>query len=85
MIRKKMKIVFLFLIRIYQIFISPRRGILRHFYFINTQCRFPESCSDFAYRVIKEKGSIRGMKLSLVRLSKCHSWSKRDENICDSS
>lgn len=67
-----MKYILLFLIKIYQLTLSPERGLFRNFYFLPAKCHFEESCSKYAYRVIKEQGSYRGLKLTVSRLSQCH-------------
>lgn len=67
-----MKFILSFLIRIYQSLFSPYSGAFRNFYFFQSQCKFEESCSNFALRVIKEKGAINGMKLAVQRISQCH-------------
>lgn len=51
---------------------SPHKGAFRHLYFIPFNCKFEESCSDYAYRVIKENGAKQGLKLTISRLKKCH-------------
>lgn len=58
-----MKNIALFLIRCYQLFISPLLG--RH-------CRFYPSCSSYTYEVIKKHGLLKGVFLGGKRLLKCH-------------
>lgn len=67
-----MKQLFLALIRVYQLTFSPETGCFRQFYFAPFKCRFEESCSHYAYRVIKENGAFTGLKLAIQRLSRCH-------------
>lgn len=55
-------------ITVYQIFIST---ILKSIIGTNRFCRFEETCSAYAKRVITEKGLLKGFWLSLVRLAKC--------------
>jgi hypothetical protein len=69
-----MKFILSFLIRIYQYLFSPYSGAFRNFYFFQSQCKFEESCSNFALRVIQEKGAINGVKLAVQRISQCHPW-----------
>jgi len=59
-----MKNFLIFLIRLYQFFVSP----LLHAIFGPKLCRYNESCSDYSIRVIKEKGMIKGTVLSARRL-----------------
>ncbi len=73
-----MKYILLFLIKIYQVILSPSTGILKNFYFLPHHCRFEEteSCSKYAYRVIKENGSIKGSKLAFLRFCRCSGFIK---------
>lgn len=58
-----MKNIALFLIRCYQVFISPLLG--RH-------CRFYPSCSSYSYEAIKKHGLLKGVFLGGKRLLRCH-------------
>jgi len=58
-----MKNIALFLIKCYQVFISPLLG--RH-------CRFYPSCSSYTYEAIKKHGLLKGVFLGGKRLLKCH-------------
>jgi putative membrane protein insertion efficiency factor len=58
-----MKNIVLFLIRCYQVLISPLLG--RH-------CRFYPSCSTYTYEAIKKHGLLKGIFLGGKRLLKCH-------------
>lgn len=51
------------LIRVYQLLLSP---------FFRGSCRFTPSCSDYAREAIERHGVIRGLSLSVRRLSRCH-------------
>jgi putative membrane protein insertion efficiency factor len=52
-----------FLIRSYQVLISPYLG--RH-------CRFTPSCSTYAMEAIEKYGSLKGGWLALKRIGRCH-------------
>jgi len=67
-----MKFILSFFIRIYQLLFSPQSGAFRNFYLFHTQCKFEESCSNFALRAIKENGAINGVKLAIKRIGQCH-------------
>lgn len=54
---------FVFLIRIYQIGISP---------YLGSCCRFFPSCSEYAKEAFIRYGVIRGIGLSFRRLMRCH-------------
>jgi len=58
-----MKNIVLFLIRCYQVLISPLLG--RH-------CRFYPTCSSYTYEAIKKHGLLKGLFLGGKRLLKCH-------------
>lgn len=53
------------LILLYQKFLSPLKG---------ASCRFYPSCSQYSLESIRKYGPLKGVGLTLVRLSKCHPW-----------
>jgi len=59
-----MKNIMLWLIRVYQRYISPLKG--------KNACRFYPSCSAYAYEAIKIHGPRKGFYLSVRRILKCH-------------
>jgi len=61
------KTTFLFLIKLYQLFLSPIFG---------RQCRFTPTCSNYSKEAIEKHGPFRGMILTVKRLFRCHPWSK---------
>jgi putative membrane protein insertion efficiency factor len=60
-----MKKILVFIIELYQKFISP---------FLPNSCRFYPTCSNYAKEAIIKYGSIKGSIKALIRLSKCHPW-----------
>ncbi len=56
--------ILIFVIRIYQSFLSPIKGV--------PSCRFVPTCSEYAVEAIKYYGPARGMLKALVRILKCH-------------
>ncbi len=57
------RLMFLGLIRAYQILISP---------LFPQACRFTPSCSSYAYDAIEKYGLPRGIYLGLRRILRCH-------------
>ena len=55
----------LWLIKAYQLFISPMRP---------PTCRFYPSCSAYAVTAIERFGIVRGSWLAARRLLRCHPW-----------
>jgi len=53
----------LFLIGFYQKYISP---------FKKPSCRFYPTCSQYACQAVKKYGLFKGLKVSLIRILKCH-------------
>ena len=58
-----MKVVLIFFIRSYRLFISP---------LLPPSCRFTPSCSEYAMQAIKKYGAVRGVYLGARRLLRCH-------------
>ncbi len=62
-----LKKIFLALIRLYQLGISP---------YIGPHCRFTPTCSQYAYLAIMKYGAIKGGFLAVKRILKCHPFHK---------
>ena len=60
-----MKQVFLALIRLYQVTLSP---------WVGGHCRFYPTCSHYAQDAIRTHGAARGAWMALRRLGRCHPW-----------
>ena len=56
---------FIILIKIYQWIISPLLG---------PKCRFTPTCSQYGIESFKKYGPVKGLWLTVKRLSKCHPW-----------
>jgi putative membrane protein insertion efficiency factor len=59
--------LFLFLIKLYQWFLSPILG---------ASCRFNPTCSQYGIEAIKKYGPFKGGWLTLKRIGRCHPWGK---------
>ncbi|MHC1703387.1 MAG: membrane protein insertion efficiency factor YidD [Tenuifilaceae bacterium] len=53
------------LVKIYQIFVSP---------FFPNSCRFIPTCSSYSIEALKKHGIIKGLWLTIRRISRCHPW-----------
>lgn len=60
-----MRSIAIFLIRGYQVLLSPLLG---------NNCRFHPTCSEFAVEAIRTQGLARGLWLALCRIGRCHPW-----------
>lgn len=56
---------FIFLIRFYQVCISPLK---------TPSCRFTPTCSQYALEAFRKYGPFKGLYLSVRRLLRCHPW-----------
>ncbi|MCC6286635.1 MAG: membrane protein insertion efficiency factor YidD [Chitinophagaceae bacterium] len=56
---------FIWLIRLYQAVISPILG---------PKCRFTPTCSQYGIEAFKKYGLIKGLWLTVKRISRCHPW-----------
>lgn len=66
-INKILLLPFLILIKIYQYGISPILG---------PKCRFVPTCSQYAQEALEKHGLIKGLGLSIKRISQCHPGGK---------
>lgn len=57
--------IFIALIKVYQILLSPIFG---------QQCRFYPTCSHYSIEAITKHGAIVGTYYTIRRLLKCHPW-----------
>lgn len=55
----------IFLIRAYQLVLSPVLG---------NNCRFQPTCSEYAIEAIRTHGLLRGLGLAARRIGRCHPW-----------
>lgn len=60
-----LQFVFLALIKVYQLFISPLLG---------SNCRYTPTCSQYGKEAILKYGPFKGLWLTIKRLSSCHPW-----------
>ena len=51
------------LVRFYQLYISPLKG---------PTCRFYPTCSTYSIQAFKKYGFLKGLWLTIRRISKCH-------------
>ena len=58
-----MKKIIIYLIKFYQITISPLLG---------SNCRFQPTCSQYMIEAINLHGVLKGLNLGFKRISKCH-------------
>jgi putative membrane protein insertion efficiency factor len=56
---------FVFLIKIYQLAISPLLPAI---------CRFQPTCSHYTKEALQKHGLIKGGKLAIKRIFSCHPW-----------
>ena len=62
---KIMARVLMWMIRAYQVILSPLFG---------QQCRFYPTCSQYALEAINRHGAIVGSYYTIRRLMRCHPW-----------
>jgi putative membrane protein insertion efficiency factor len=67
MLKKIVIAPFLFLIRLYQVGISP---------FTPSTCRFQPTCSSYCIEALKVHGLFYGTFLGAKRILSCHPWGK---------
>jgi hypothetical protein len=62
-----LKQIFILLLRLYQVALSPLLG--------PNKCRYQPTCSHYAIEAIEEWGPFRGGYMALKRILRCHPWS----------
>ena len=60
-----MRLVLKFLIRVYQVALSPLLG---------PNCRYYPTCSQYAIEALETHGAFKGTWLTIKRISRCHPW-----------
>jgi uncharacterized protein len=60
-----MKSLLVWLLRAYQLLLSPMLG---------QNCRFYPSCSNYAIEALRTHGAARGGWLAVRRVCRCHPW-----------
>ncbi|MCL4417370.1 MAG: membrane protein insertion efficiency factor YidD [Actinobacteria bacterium] len=66
-----MKMIFVYIIRVYQILLSP---IIRNILGVKNSCRFEVTCSEYARLSILKDGVIKGGAKSMLRILKCQPY-----------
>lgn len=62
------KKVMIYIIKMYQIYISPR---------FKPSCKYHPTCSNYAIEAIDKYGIIKGSIMSIFRIIRCNPFSKR--------
>lgn len=57
--------VFIGIVRLYQLLLSPWVGF---------HCRFEPTCSAYAVEALERHGAIKGSWLAIRRIGSCHPW-----------
>ena len=73
----KLKTFFIKLISFYQKTLSLDTGILKQIGLIKRPiCVFYPTCSEYTKEAINKYGILKGIKLSFLRIIRCHPWQK---------
>ncbi len=65
MVKKILIAPFIFLIRVYQLLISPLTP---------ATCRYSPTCSSYSLQALRKHGVLKGGKLAVKRIFSCHPW-----------
>jgi hypothetical protein len=66
---------FIFIIKIYQKFLSPDHSKIWKWIFPYGYCKFIPSCSDYSILALKKYGFLKGIFKSIWRVFRCNPWS----------
>ncbi len=69
-----MKSAVLSLLRWYRKYVSLDHGWLGILIPHRKICRFEPSCSQYTIEAVEKYGVIKGLRLGIIRVSKCHPW-----------
>lgn len=67
MLKKIIISPFIFLVRLYQVVLSPLTP---------ATCRFEPTCSSYTIEALKKHGLFKGGWLAIKRILSCHPWGK---------
>ncbi|MGD8426254.1 MAG: membrane protein insertion efficiency factor YidD [Balneolaceae bacterium] len=62
-----MKYLFIGLVRLYQLIISP---------WMPSSCRYHPTCSQYSIEALRKHGALKGIWLTVKRIARCHPWSE---------
>jgi putative membrane protein insertion efficiency factor len=65
LIRKLIIKLLVGLVKLYQVLLSPMLG---------ANCRYQPTCSKYMVEALQKHGPIKGLKLGLQRIGRCHPW-----------
>ncbi len=78
----KLKTFFIKLINLYQKTLSLDTGFLKQIGIIKRPiCVFYPTCSEYTKEAINKYGILKGIKLSFLRIIRCHPWQKNHIDI----
>ena len=60
-----MKYLLIFLVRFYQVVVSPLKP---------PSCRYTPTCSQYTLEALKKYGAFKGGWMAIKRISSCHPW-----------
>ena len=66
-----MRWLLLKLVRGYQLFLSP---------WLPVACRYQPTCSQYAIEALQRYGAVKGSRLTVCRLLRCHPWGGEGED-----
>lgn len=59
------------MVRGYQLFLSP---------WLPVACRYQPTCSHYAIEALRRYGALKGTRLAVSRLLRCHPWGGQGED-----
>jgi conserved hypothetical protein YidD len=65
MFRKLITYPFIWMVRFYQVAISPLKP---------PTCRFTPTCSSYTLEALRKYGLFKGGRLAIKRIMRCHPW-----------
>ncbi len=44
--------------------------------FLPRMCRYEPTCSEYAAQAIEKYGSLKGLRMGIARIARCHPWAR---------
>jgi len=57
--------------------------IYKKYFSRGENCRFVPTCSEYTYEAVEKFGVMKGLKMGIIRISKCHPLGKKGIDLVE--